>query len=199
VSLLAVDAALMREVLLPGLTLSVGRAVAARVVAADTGEGGKLAIAGFLIDAELPAELATGDTVRLEVRDVDSQRVLLAVAGHDTPSAPQPPPPDGVALPGGGWLKVTKDGEGDGGSGRGGGSGAQTLGLQLQLPRLGTVELRFELDAAALRAVVGLAAGEPFMRAQEQAPALREALTGAAQRPATVTVVPRREPVDVYA
>jgi hypothetical protein len=197
VGLLAVDAALLREVLLPGLTLTPGRVVAARVVAADAGAGGRLAIAGFVLDAELPRELATGATVRLEVRDVNDQRVLLSVA-HDPAPAPAPLP-QGAELPGGARLTVMEDEEGSQERSGGRRPGARTLSLQLEMPRLGTLELRFELDPAALRAAVAVAPGEPLTRAREHAPALREALTEAAGRPVAVSVTARREPLEIYA
>src|SRR5579875_1985175 len=95
-SVLALDLALVRDVLLPGLTLSPGRGMMARVVAADEGSGGTLAIAGYLLEAELPRELAAGQSLRLVVRDVSEDRVLLAVAAHDAPApgtAPGTPQP----------------------------------------------------------------------------------------------------------
>lgn len=45
-SVLALDLALVRDILLPGLTLSPGRAMMARVVSADEGSGGALADPG---------------------------------------------------------------------------------------------------------------------------------------------------------
>jgi hypothetical protein len=203
VSVLALDLALVREVLLPGLTLSPGRGMMARVVSADEGSGGTLSIAGYLLDAELPRELLAGQNLRLVVRDVTGDRVLLAVAEHEAPAppAPAPPPqPSGVPipLPGGAQLRVLEDGGDEQSSGEGG-RGGHTLGLRLDLPGLGALELRFGLDPAAVRAAVATEPGEPLVRAQAQAGELRAALTRACGRPATVTINTRRQPLDLYA
>jgi hypothetical protein len=201
-SVLALDLALVRDVLLPGLSLSPGRGMMARVVNADEGDGGTLAIAGYLLDAELPKELAAGQSLRLVVRDVTSDRVLLAVSAQDAPAAPQPqiqPLAAPIPLPGGAQLRVLQDGgeqEADGGGGR---SGGRALGLALDLPGLGPLELRFGLDPASVRAAISTDPGPALARAQAQAGELREALARVCERPATVTVSARRRPLDLYA
>ena len=200
-SVLALDLALVRDVLLPGLTLSPGRAMMARVVSADEGSGGQLSIAGYLLDAELPETLLAGQNLRLVVRDVTGDRVLLAVAEHQpAAAAPQTPPPDPsgvpVPLPGGGRLRVLQDG---GDEQSGGGGGGHVLGLRLDLPGLGAMELRFGLDPGSVRAAVATEPGDPLAQAQAQAGELREALTRVCGRPATVTVTARRQPLDLYA
>jgi hypothetical protein len=201
-SVLALDLALVRDVLLPGLSLTPGRAMMARVVNADEGSGGTLAIAGYLLDAELPRGLASGQTLRLLVRDVSADRVLLSVAPHEAsaPSpllAPSPPLAPPVALPGGGELRVLEDeGEADG-SGRG--PGGHSLGLALELPGLGSLELRFGLDQSAIRTTILTDPGPPFDRAQSRAGELRAALTRECGRPAAVTISARRPPLDLYA
>jgi hypothetical protein len=199
VSVLALDLALVRDVLLPGLTLTPGRAMMARVAEADQGAGGKLAIAGYLLDAELPRELAAGQGVRLVVREVTADRVLL-VATHEPAAATTPAPVAApIELPGGAQLRVLEDGGEEGGAGGGDGRGDHALGLVLELPGLGPLELRFGLDAAAVRASIAANPGPALARAQAQAGELREALARACQLPATVTVHPRRQPLDLYA
>jgi hypothetical protein len=193
-ALLAVESALLREVLLPGLTLSPGRTITARVAGADTGAGGRLAIAGYLLDAELPRELAAGDTVRLAVRDVTPQHVLLAVV-HDQAAATPPLAPAEAALPGGAQLKVVED---ERSGGRGSRQG-HAVSLELEMPALGTIDLHFELDGSGVRATIAVAQGDALSRARDAAPTLREALAQATERPVTVTVTGRREPLDVYA
>lgn len=205
-SVLSLDLALVRDVLLPGLTLSAGRAMMARVVAADEGAGGRLAIAGYLLEAELPKELAAGQSLRLVVRDVSEDRVLLAVAPHDTPAgaaaaAPQAQQPLAapIPLPGGAQLRVLEDGGEQEPGGGGGGRGGHALGLRLDLPGLGPLELRFGLDPASVRAAISTDPGAPLAQAQARAGELREALTRVCERPASVTVSARRRPLDVYA
>ncbi|HET9125697.1 MAG TPA: hypothetical protein VFN65_12520 [Solirubrobacteraceae bacterium] len=198
-SVLALDLALVRDILLPGLSLTPGRGMMARVVAADTGAGGRLAIAGYLLDAELPRELSAGQNLRLVVRELTPEHVLLAAA----PTAPPLPPEAAVLaapipLPGGGQLQVLEDGRGqdERGGERGGG---HALGLRLDLPGLGALELRFGLDRTSVQASVAADPGPALAHAQAQAGELREALTRACGRPATVTVGARRRPLDVYA
>jgi hypothetical protein len=197
VSVLALDLALVRDVLLPGLSLTPGRAMMARVVDADEGDGGTLAIAGYLLEAELPKELAAGQNVRLVVREVTADRVLLAAA-HEQPAAAQMPLAAPIQLPGGALLGVLEDGGHEGGGG-GDRSGEHALGLLLELPGVGPVELRFGLDPASVRADIATDPGPALAQAQAQAGELRESLARVCERPATVTVSARRQPLDVYA
>jgi hypothetical protein len=198
--LLAVDLALVRDVLLPGLSLTAGRAMMARVVSADEGSGGKLAIAGYLLEAELPKEMVAGQNLRLIVRDVTADRVLLAVAPHEEPAnTPQAPPLAApIPLPGGAQLMVLEDGGGNG-EGGGGDGGGHALGLRLDLPGLGTLELRFGLDPVSVHAAIAADPGPPLAQAQAQSRELQETLARVCERPATVTVNARRQPLDLYA
>jgi hypothetical protein len=198
VSVLALDLAFVRDVLLPGLSLTPGRAMMARVVDADDGDGGTLAIAGYLLEAELPKEMAAGQNMRLVVREVTANRVLLAAAHEQPAAAPQTPLAAPIQLPGGALLRVLEDG---GQEGEGGGAGGRdhAFGLVLELPQLGPLELRFGLDPASVRAAIATDPGPVLARAQAQAGELRESLARACERPATVTVTTRRQPLDLYA
>ncbi len=205
-SVLALDLALVRDVLLPGLSLTPGRAMMARVVDADQGAGGRLAIAGYLLEAELPKEMAAGQSVRLVVREVTAERVLLAAmhepaASMHEPAAPplQTPLAAPIQLPGGAMLRVLEDGGEEGETGGGGSRGGHTLGLQLDLPGLGPLELRFGLDPASVRAAIATDPGPALAQAQAQAGELRDALARVCERPASVTVTARRRPLDLYA
>jgi hypothetical protein len=198
VSVLALDLALVRDVLLPGLSLTPGRAMMARVVDADEGDGGRLAIAGYLLEAELPKEMAAGQNVRLVVREVTADRVLLAASHEQPAAAPQTPLAAPIQLPGGALLRVLEDGGQEGGGG-GDGSGDHALGLLLDLPGVGPLELRFGLDPASVRAAIATNPGPALAQAQAQAGELRESLARVCERPATVTVSARRQPLDLYA
>jgi hypothetical protein len=200
VSVLALDLALVRDVLLPGLSLTPGRAMMARVVDADEGDGGTLAIAGYLLEAELPKEMAAGQNVRLVVREVTADRVLLAPAHEPpAPASQSPSLAAPIQLPGGAVLRVLEDAGQEGKDGGGDGPGDHALGLRLDLPGLGPLELRFGLDPASVRAAIAIDPGPPLAQAQAQAGELREALARACERPATVTVSARRQPLDLYA
>jgi hypothetical protein len=210
---LSVDLALLRDVLLPDLRLTVGRAVMARVVSPGAaGQRGTLSIAGYLLGAELPRGVKAGQELRLEVRDIDANRVLLAIADRDggTPSQDAAPPPAAheqmapIPLPGGATLRIVEEPDEDGGGqpgsdGGGRGSESRTLALRLDGVALGAVDLRFELDPATLRVGVTVAPGAPLDAATREASALRDALAAGADREVSVTVSPRRNPLDVYA
>jgi hypothetical protein len=190
---LAVDLKLLRDVLLPEVRIAPGRMLAARVVTAENGRG-SLSIAGYLIEAELPAHVRAGQELRLEVRDVTEQRVLLQIA--DPSQAGLAATAQQVPLPGGGTLTVTeRDPDAEAGST----NGHHTLSLRYDAPALGPVDLRFSLDADTLAVAVATRAGDPHDRAQASADDLTAALTQAVSQAVSVTVSPRRDPVDLYA
>jgi len=191
---IAVDIRLIRAVLGGEMKVMPGRAMMARVVVADGFGRGKLAIAGAVIDAEIPKHVRAGQELRLTVRDVSAHQVVLGMSDQAPALAAT-----AAELPGGGVLRVTEE-EADGsGSGSGGSPGSQTLSLRYDAPALGAVDLRFDLDPGSLRVSVSVAPGTPLSLAQARAEALRDALTAGVGRPATVTVTARHEPLDVYA
>jgi hypothetical protein len=165
----------------------------ARVVRADPGTGrGALSIAGAVLEAELPKQVRAGQDIRLVVREVSAERVVLSMS-DDAAIAPPPPP---VPLPGGGTVRVTeRDATGQGGSqGEG-----HTVALRYDAPTLGAVDLRLQLDAGSLRVTATLAQGEPVTLAQAESDGLRQTLAGSTDRAVTVTVEARHEPLEVYA
>jgi hypothetical protein len=204
---LAVDLRIIRSLLAPEMKVVPGRALMARVVMADGGGRGSLSIAGFLVDAELPKNVRAGEDLRLVVKDVNSERVLLTVSdphqaaqdasqpAQQNPGVLTPPPPMMVPLPGGGTFQVT---EREAGTSESSSPEAHTLTLRYDAPALGAVDLRLELDPGSLRVGVSVAPGalEP---ARAGVDALRQALADAVGRPVSVTVAPRREPLDLYA
>lgn len=213
---LAVDPRILRLLVGPGITVVPGRAMMARVVATNPAGRGSLSIAGFLIEAELPEGVQAGEDLRLVVRDVSSERVLLSVAEEHPdsgagpgsaadpvaphPAQPQPeqPPATGMAipLPGGGSLQVTERRGGGGGGRR---SPSPGLSLRYNAPALGAMDLRLTLDPAALSVTVTVARGEPYERARAAGDELRQALTGELKRSVSVAVNARHEPLDLYA
>lgn len=199
---LAVDLHLLTDIGTVGLRLNPGRGLMARVMAADGNGRGVINIAGAVIEAQLPRHVRAGEQVRLVVRHLDEQRVVLELV-HSNAAAPQAsgtpePPPAAVSLPGGGELRVTQDAP-EGGSSDSSRSGAQTVALSYDAPALGALDLRFELDAGALRVHVTVAPGTAFALAQAESEGLRQALAQSGERPVSVTVSARRQPLDVYA
>ena len=192
---IAVDIRLIRAVVGAELRIAPGRALMARVVSADVTGRGSLSIAGILIDAKLPKGVQAGQELRLTVRDVSPERVVLGLSDQ---TAPPPPPLAAAPLPGGGSVQVT---ERDTGGSSGGGAAADrhALALVYNAPALGPVDLRFELDRQSLRLSAMVAAGESVQRAEVASGALRDALSEALERPVNVEISARREPLDVYA
>jgi hypothetical protein len=225
---LAINPQALRVLVGPDIKIVPGRAVMARVVQAPPGQKGSLSIAGYLMDAELPENVQAGQDLRLVVRDVNAERVLLAITdphedaraeqgeqaqqsqqGQQTQQAPplhaQSPDPSlaaqggwgPVPLPGGGNVQVT---ERDGGGAGGQPGERQNVLLRYNAPALGAVDLRFGMDAGALSLSVSLAPGQPLEQAQAGAESLRQALAASLPgRAVSVTVSPRREPLDLYA
>ncbi len=190
---LAVDLQLLRAVIGPELRIAPGRAVMARVVWVRATGRGALSIAGTVIEAELPKHLRAGQELRLVVREVSAERVVLSLSDQAPASAPPPIP---VRLPGGGTVSV---GEREQAPGRAPAAGSHVVALRYDAPTLGPVDLRFELDPGTLRVAVTVAAGEPLQRAEADLDTLRRALADSVERAVSVTVSPRREPVEVYA
>jgi hypothetical protein len=225
---LAISPQALRVLVGPDIKIVPGRAVMARVVQAPPGQKGSLSIAGYLLDAELPEDVQAGQDLRLVVKDVSAERVLLAITDpHEEDQAPptqqaqqsgqvqpsqqaqplhaQPADPSALApggwgpvsLPGGGNVQVT---ERDAGGGGGRAGERQNVLLRYNAPALGAVDLRFAMDAGALSLSVSLAPGQPVELAQAGAEGLRQALAASLPgRAVSVTVSPRREPVDLYA
>lgn len=192
---LAVEASLLRAVLATDVKLTLGRELMVRV-ASVTAEGrGVLSLAGMLLDAELPCNVRAGDELRLQVRELTPEKVVLAIKDDS-----QPPPPLVVAqpqvpLPGGGSLEVT---ERDAGGSLAAGDQTHTLALRYNAPHLGAVDLHFTLTGGALALTVGVAPGA-YEQAEEHSSKLQASLASVAERPVKVTVVARREPVEVFA
>lgn len=196
---LAVEASLLRAVLASDIKLAVGRELMARVATVGTGGRGTLSLAGVLLEAELPANVHAGEELRLQVRELTPEKVVLAIRTD----AAQPPvvvPVEAprVPLPGGGFVKVTERDAGAGSAGSESGEQTHTLRLRYDAPSLGPVDLHFTLSAGALALMVAVAPGA-YETTDDHSSRLREMLARATERPATVTVLARREPVDVFA
>jgi hypothetical protein len=217
---LAVDPRALRVLVGPDIKIVPGRALMARVVQPQQpGARGSLSIAGYLLEAELPENVRAGDDLRLVIKDVSAERVLLTItAPHDADPGqqaqqahqahaqpaqqPQPDPAmtpaPAVPLPGGGSVQVT---ERDAGVARAGRSGDRhDVLLRYAAPAVGAVDLRFQMDGGALHLGVSVAPGQALDLARGDAERLRQALAAAIPgRAVSVTVAPRREPLDLYA
>jgi hypothetical protein len=192
---LAVDASLLRTVLAADVKLAIGRELMARVASITPGGRGVISLAGVLLDAELPDGVRTGEELRLQVRELTPDRVVLQIR-EDQPQVPvaalEPPR---IPLPGGGFVKVT---ERDAGGPPAAGDQAHTVTVRYDAPTLGRLDLHFTLSSGALALTVAVAPGA-YETAEDHAGRLQSTLTDALERPSTVTVVPRREPVELFA
>ena len=197
---LAVELSLLRAVETAELRIAPGRVLSARVIEVLPNGRGTLSVGGAAVQAQLPGQLRPGQEVRLLVRDVSGGRVLMSVVGHPVAA---PPPPPVVPLPGGGTVttRARDDTEetAEEQSHRRSGGEARTVTLRYQAPALGDIDLAFVLDPAQLTVHVSLTPGPGLQALQDHAEELRTALTAAGDRPVTVTVLPRREPLDLYA
>jgi hypothetical protein len=185
-----VDAALLRTEL-PDLVLRPGHSVVARVASRGEGPLGVLVLAGVPLRASLPDEVKAGETLRLTVTEVSPERVVLrmdaaALAMAAPPPQPAEAPPARVGVDEAPQRR------------RGGGGDEATVALRFETPALGRLDLRVELTSGTVRATVGATPGRSFDLADGRAGSLRDALADKTARQASVLVVPRREPVDIY-
>jgi hypothetical protein len=182
--LLLVDLSQLRALALPGIKLTPGRVITARVAATGADGRGALSIAGGRIAATLPAGVRTGQELRLVVKEVSADRVLLAVqADAPAPDAEQSAPAD----------------EGPGAGGNRGSSASHVLELRYEAERLGSIDLRFEVYAGDLRVLVGMASAGAAASANAAAGELRDALAHATNREVQVSVSATHPPLDLYA
>ncbi len=192
---LAVETSLLRAVLSTDVKLTVGRELMVRV-AAVTAEGrGVLSLAGMLLEAELPTTVRAGEELRLQVRELTPEKVVLAIKDESQPPPAAAVEPPRLPLPGGGSVQVS---ERDAGGSLAAGDQTHTLTLRYDAPSLGAVDLHFTLAAGVLALTVAVAPGA-YETADEHSSTLQTTLTTAVERPAKVTVVARREPVEVFA
>lgn len=193
---LSVQATLIRDVLAPDLTLTIGRELMVRVAAVTPGGSGSISLAGVLLDAQLPEAVKVGDELRLVVRDLTADRVLLQIQ----PQQDAPPPLALVfgaleAATGSALLQVR---ERSSRSGTPGGRRRHTLTLRYNAPHAGEIELRFVLDGSGLRLTLTVPPGLPFELASADAEQLAVTLAEAAGCAATVEVRPHHEPLEVF-
>jgi hypothetical protein len=185
-----VDAALLRTEL-PDLVLRPGHSVVARVASRGEGPFGVLVLAGVPLRASLPEGVKAGETLRLTVTEVSPDRVVMRMdAAALAMAAPPPPaqaPPARVGVD-----EAPQRRQGSGGE-------EATVALRFETPALGRLDLRVDLTAGTVRATVGAAPGRSFELADGGSGALRDTLAAKTARQASVVVVPRREPLDLYA
>ncbi|MEA2421714.1 MAG: hypothetical protein QOF55_813 [Thermoleophilaceae bacterium] len=193
---LQLEAALLRRQL-PDLLLRPGMTLFARV-AERQGRHGIIVLAGSPLVAELPDEVQAGDKLRLLVEDTRGERVAMKLI-QEQPTAPSHPPVVGLPLPDGTQARLTVEDQDLEGGGRDDDAEHASISIGYESPALGTIGLVLSLAPGGVTVRAELAAGRPFELASDAAETLRERLSAATGRVAEVTVVPRREPLDLYA
>jgi hypothetical protein len=190
---LQLEAALLRRQM-PDLLLRPGMTLFARVAERE-GRHGIIVLAGSPLVAELPDEVQVGDKLRLLVQDTRGERVAMRLV-QEQPTAPPQTPVVGLPMPDGSQARLTV--EEREASGKDSPENA-SITISYAAPALGLVGFKLALAPGAVSVQAELAAGQPFELASEAADSLRDRLAEATGRAAQVSVVPRREPLDLYA
>jgi hypothetical protein len=168
----AAELVLLRTAL-PAPTLRADSVVVARVL-----ERGLLSLAGARVKATLPDDVQTGDVLKLRVKELAPERIVLQIV-------PDPPPAAtaAVPLPGGATARIVEDEEG------GGASAKRAVVLRYDSPTLGRLDIRLTTAGATVHATEG----PPAEAARAAAGDLAAALN------APVAVIGRRSALDARA
>jgi hypothetical protein len=158
---------------LPAPALRAGSVVVARVL-----ENRLLSLAGARVAASLPDEVRPGDVLKLRVKELAPERIVLQIV-------PDPPPAAtaAVALPGGATARIVEDDESSGAA------AARAVVLRYDSPTLGRLDIRLSAAGATVHATEG----PPAEAARGAAGQLAAALN------APVAVVGRRSALDARA
>jgi hypothetical protein len=193
--LLQLEAALLRRQM-PDLLLRPGMTLFARVAERE-GRHGIIVLAGSPLVAELPDEVQAGDKLRLLVEETRGERVTMRLV-EEQPTAPAQTPVLGLPLPDGSHARVTVEPDGEGGAGRDGDPEHASIAISYESPALGAVGFLLQLVPGGVRVQAEVPAGRTYELADGAASELRSRLSAATGRAAEVTVVPRRQPLDLY-
>src|SRR3954453_18861447 len=184
--------------------LREGAVLPARVL--RTHPAGAILLDGVRLAATLPEGLEPGALVRVKVREASAEKLVLQVIEHvEAPAPPaaasaaRPMPTIAVALPGGAAAQLLVQPDDEGGGSAGAPRARSTVTLRYESAGLGRVDLALTLEGGAVRAVAHAPAGEVAERLRAATGDLREALSGALGRPASVDIVARAEVLNVEA
>jgi hypothetical protein len=191
---LQLEAALLRR-MMPDLLLRPGMTLFARVAERE-GRHGIIVLAGSPLVAELPDEVQVGDKLRLLVEDTRGDRVAMKLVQEQPAAAPHTPV-IGLPMPDGTQARLTVEDKPPEGADEDPEHASIAIGYES--PALGQVGFVLSLAPGGVKVHAELAAGAPFELALDAAGELRERLAAATGRAAEVTVVPRRQPLDLYA
>lgn len=186
---LQLEAALLRRQL-PDLLLRPGMTLFARV-AERSGRHGIIVLAGSPLVAELPDAVQVGDKLRLLVEDTRGERVAMKLVQEQPAAALQAP----LSSPQQFDARLSvEEREADPDDPE-----TASITVNYDSPALGAVGFVLAIAPGTVSVRAELPAGAPFELAADGADELRTRLMEATGRAAEVTVVPRREPLDLYA
>lgn len=197
------------------LVLRVGADVVVRVVEAPPDGGrGVISLAGQLLEAQLPAELAPGQTLPVRVAEAGPEQIVLRVRDDGQPPTSTPSAhatgalavsgdpqlvrvatalvPLGLALPlpNGDALQLAVRDESEEAGGEEAGDGRAEAAFVLHSAELGPIEVRLQLGAGVL--AVGVSVEERALaEAQAALPELVSGLQRATGTPARVGLATR--------
>jgi hypothetical protein len=158
---------------LPAPALRAGSVVVARVL-----ENRMLSLAGARVAAALPDDVKPGDVLKLRVKDLAPERIVLQIVPDPPPAATAP-----VALPGGATARIVEDEE------PGGATAKRAVVLRYDSPTLGRLDIRLSTAGATVHATEGPPAEAVRAAAGDLAAALN----------APVAVIGRRSALDARA
>ncbi len=184
---LAVDLTLLLRTLEAEVRIAPGRVLTARVVDNQDPAKAKLSIAGKLLEARLPEHLKEGEEVRLTVREVSAEKVVLSLSTPPLAEAPR----QGSARP-----DLSEEEVPEGRAGRE--ASGESVRLRYQAPTIGPVDVRLSIHQGALRAIVAVRAGDVHGLAEGQAAELRERLAGITGMAVELVIQARRDPIEIY-
>ena len=197
---IAVQLITLQQVM-PDVTLRLGQSLLARV-AERHGDRGILMIAGQPLVAQLPEHVRAGDVLKLAVRDVTAEQVVMQIhegkESAETSPQQQNQPTVPVGFPGQPPSQIVVD---DGGASGGGGADGDiaAVALTYDSPALGSMNFRLGMDGSRVVCEIRVAAGAPLELAAGATEMLRERLSTATDRAASVTVAARPGSFDVSA
>jgi hypothetical protein len=187
---IAVQLITLQQVM-PDVTLRLGQSLLARV-AERHGDRGILMIAGQPLVATLPENVRAGDVLKLAVRDVTAEQVVMQMHEGKEAAQAQQGSQNAIplAFPGAAPSQIIVDDEASGGDGTGEGD-VSTVAITYESPALGAMNFRIGMDGSRVVVEVRTAAGAPLEIATAAAETLRDRLAYATERAASVTVSPR--------
>jgi len=195
---IAVQLITLQQVM-PDVTLRLGQSLLARV-AERAGDRGILVIAGQPLVAQLPEHVRAGDVLKLAVKDITAEQVVMQLhEGKEMAQSQQAP--DGSQLlhfPGQPPSRIVVDDQANGGD-EGPEGDVAAIALTYESPALGPINLRIGMNSTSVAAEVRVAAGAPMELAKAASSVLQEALAERTERTAVVSVVPRPGSFDVSA